>query len=302
MEQFPDSNEDLVYFSSNAEVRYLHAPYFKNMTDAQRAEYSNFFLETLRFAHPDLIFFSNFKARLDSIVPNSFSGMIVNVHPSFLPENPGWRTELMALEGKNPQASGYTFQVMMPELDKGPTLFQQRVSVEGHDEESLRLTTIWAQLVYTPRVLSLYASNTGRIVVQGRDAFAAEDRSSHFDGSEQHSNYKRILFENKGRFMTMEQIFGSPEFATQDKMEMITTYIFRIIGNDLETQRRLGHLTSKTQEIGKLLETWSQALGSERPCRIKTTRNIGSMLDAEGIKYEVEPHRVRANAPRIEVY
>ena len=102
--------------------------------------------------------------------------------------------------------------------------------------------------------------------------------------------------------MTMEQIFGSPEFATQDKMEMITTYIFRIIGNDLETQRRLGHLTSKTQEIGKLLETWSQALGSERPCRIKTTRNIGSMLDAEGIKYEVEPHRVRANAPRIEVY
>ena len=305
LEQFPGVAErNLYFYGHDADVRYLHAPYLKKMEDKQRKLYSAFLLEMLKWTHPDLIFFSNFKAWLDKAVPEAFPSQIINVHPSVLPENKGWRPEKMALEGINPEASGYTFHVVVPEVDKGPTLFQQKVSPYGYDEESLRLMIMRAQSVYTPKVLSLYASNARRLIVKGRDAFAAEQRESVFNGSSEHQEYQKMLFEHNGGLNTMEVIFGAPEYTPPQKADIIGHYRFWLSGADNNSLvLKFWEIIGEVQKMGAYLKSESfSGVGGSRDCRLNATRDISGLLKQRGIEPEVTYFPVAANAPRIQLW
>ncbi|MBI3035485.1 hypothetical protein HYY71_04120 [Candidatus Woesearchaeota archaeon] len=306
LEQFPEVAErNLHFYGPDVDVRYLHAPYLKGMTDERRREYSAFLLEMLKWTSPDLIFLSNFKAILDKIVPESFPHRIINVHPSVLPENKGWRTEKMALDGINPHASGYTFHVVVPEIDEGPTLFQQKVSPEGHKEESLRLAIIWAQSFYAPKVLSLYASNAKRVIVQSRNAFATEGRESAFNGSDEHQKYRRMIFEWNGSYRTMEEILGAPEYAPPKKFDIMANYRFWLDGIGNDAFIRFSKIITEAQEMGALLKSRSfpNSTRGQLDCRLRVTRDISELLGQIGAQdVEVTYLPVAANAPRMQVW
>ena len=297
-------DRNLHFFSTDTDIDYIHVPYKKGMSEAERFVYSMALLQVLQSTRPDIIFLSNFKAMLDGSVPVSLPYKIVNVHPSFLPYNKGWRSEKKALDGINRHASGYTFHVVVPEIDEGPTLFQQKVSPENHNEESLRLATIIAQSFWTPKILSLYASRRRVVIVHGKDAFRAEDRESEFDNSEEHQKYSRMIFQSEtGEHATMEKILGAPEYAPQQKVEIVATYRFNLDGTDLAAQRRFGRLITEAQTVGGFLASqYLSDAASKKWCQIKTMRNIGPMLASESIKYEATYCPVSVNAPRLEVW
>lgn len=175
---------------------YLHAPYdaVKLRSDENyRREYCEGLLELIKITGPDFIFLSNFKVFLHPVVVEAYPRRIINVHPSILPLLKGFRPEQRADSGENPQALGYTFNVADADLDGGPTLFQQKVSIDSYDpeqearlgknvyarlrEEKLRLKIIQAQAQYTPRILTLYSSSAEKIIVDDDEAFVWEGRA-----------------------------------------------------------------------------------------------------------------------------
>ncbi|HLC62288.1 MAG TPA: formyltransferase family protein [Candidatus Nanoarchaeia archaeon] len=297
-------DRNLHFFSTDTDINYIHVPYKKGMSEAERLIYSVALLQVLQLNRPDVVFLSNFKAILDGIIPTSLPYKIVNVHPSVLPYNKGWRTEKKALDGINPHASGYTFHAVVPEIDEGPTLFQQKVSLEGHTEESLRLATIIAQSHWTPQVLKLYASGRPVAIVKGMEAFKVENRESEYDGSEEHQKYSRMLFKTGiGQYVTMEKILGAPEYAAEQKVEAVSTYRFNLDETGLAAQRKFGGLITKVQSTGGLLKSrYLSDAASRKWCQIQTLRNIGPILDSEGIKYEVVHSPVSVNAPILEIW
>lgn len=282
------------------EMYFLHAPYKKNMNPRERREYSEALLELLEKLDPDLIFLSNYKAFLDEIIPKTYNGQIVNVHPSFLPHNRGWKTEELALKGINPQASGYTFQVVEPEMDKGPTLFQQLVRVRSQNYESLRTETILAQCRWTPLVLGLYASDMQRKIVEGERAYEAEGRD--FDPS--HPDYRRMLFKHKGEFQTMETILEAPRVAQEQNQDYPAVYSFELQGVNIEIFHRLSDLEdlvkAKGGYSGARTGVYDKRSGRLQ-CEISSSVDITTMLGlANAFNIEVFPMPVSVVAARAE--
>ncbi|HEY5714084.1 MAG TPA: formyltransferase family protein [Candidatus Gracilibacteria bacterium] len=208
---------------------YIHHPYDKAIKDnpAKRMGYNAMLLCRIMQTAPKIVFLSNFKLILDPFVVQILEQMgitVVNVHPSILPENKGWRTEKSAFLGQNPHASGYTFHIVVPALDSGPVLFNRHVAVPEYDhwvaeikaktpedprvkayensvEEELRQQLIDDQSQFMPLVLEVIASERPRMTVEDREAFVAEGRPDFFDSLEFRASlvadYEHYLKENE---------------------------------------------------------------------------------------------------------
>lgn len=212
---------------------------------AYRRGFGRRLVRHLQAMDPSVIFLDNFKVILPETVVEEFPGKIINIHPSILPLLKGFRPERRAMEGENPQASGYTMHVISEELDSGVTLFQQRVPIAPDDEakraemgneayqewreEQSRLRIMVAQSPFVPWVLHLYNSSLERKVVEDAEAFAAEGRPGFEKSSayvrakadEPETVYRRILFENplthvrdnEPEFVTLERLLSAPAAA-----------------------------------------------------------------------------------------
>lgn len=199
------------FFSSSADFSFQHIPYNpKRLNEpGYREAYCRDLGDRIEASQPDVIFLSNFKLILDPAIVERFKDkVIINVHPSVLPVLKGFRPEARAAnEGEYPEHAGYTFHIVVPELDSGPVLFQQRVTIDPYDkeeekqfenekeyqryrEEVHRLKIIEAQARYTPHILNIAASDTPHRIVEDKEAFAAEGREgfmeSHAYQEEQH--------------------------------------------------------------------------------------------------------------------
>jgi folate-dependent phosphoribosylglycinamide formyltransferase PurN len=215
---FPIMRQDLpgvVDFQISAphqNVSYVHVPYDIAKLRAEegyRRVYCEGLVDHLKRTQPDWILLANFKLVLDPVVTKAFPNHIVNIHPSVLPLNKGYRTERLGdphLGNTNPEAVGYTIHLVSEDLDGGPTLFQQRVmpdpfdeaevakfaSREAYDqdrEEVLRLKIIKAEAKFSAQVLRLVASDTPRKIVEDAVAFRIEGRA----GFEKTEAYQKSL-------------------------------------------------------------------------------------------------------------
>lgn len=210
------------------QMLYTHAAYDAKKIKGNKEERARYCREVLLprilETSPDVVFLSNFKLILDECVPETLKQhgiKVVNVHPSILPLNKGWRTELKALEGVNPDASGCTYHFVTPDLDGGATLLTIPYPVIDYDpalaggedgeqytverEHLMRLLIIREQAKYTPMVLDWVAQNHRHKIVRNEEAFACEWRGKPegFEG-----NYERVLFEQDGKWLTLEEILG----------------------------------------------------------------------------------------------
>ena len=97
---------------------------------ASRGDYNARLASELAKLRPDLVVLAGYMRILPAEIVNTFSGRMLNVHPSLLPAYPGLNTYARALAAGEKQ-HGATVHYVTPELDSGPAIIQYRVPVRA---------------------------------------------------------------------------------------------------------------------------------------------------------------------------
>jgi phosphoribosylglycinamide formyltransferase-1 len=102
-----------------------------------RSAYSAEFAARLRAHEVDLVAMAGFGTVFDAPMHDAFPGRILNTHPALLPAFKGWHAVRDALDAGATE-TGCTVHVAGLEVDTGPILAQETVTVlDGDDEASL---------------------------------------------------------------------------------------------------------------------------------------------------------------------
>jgi phosphoribosylglycinamide formyltransferase 1 len=110
----------------------------------------------------ELICLAGFKRVLSRTFVERWSGRVINIHPSLLPEFRGLDTHRRALEA-GAKIHGCTVHFVEPELDAGPIIAQQAVAVMENDTpESLAARVLEKEHEIYPQALALVASGQSR--------------------------------------------------------------------------------------------------------------------------------------------
>ena len=106
-----------------------------------------------------------------------FSGRIINIHPSLLPDYKGLHTHQRAL-ADNKKLHGVSVHLVTPELDDGAVIAQMQLPVLGSDtEDSLSQRVLVLEHLLYPMVVNALASGAlqlGDGVVQWQDKSCAK--------------------------------------------------------------------------------------------------------------------------------
>ncbi len=100
--------------------------------DFDRVDYTRQVTERLQAAQIELVAMAGFGTVLDQPIQDAYGGRILNTHPSLLPAFPGWHAVQDAMD-YGVKVTGCTVHVATLEVDAGPILAQQAVTVEAGD-------------------------------------------------------------------------------------------------------------------------------------------------------------------------
>ena len=112
----------------------------------------------------ELICLAGFMRVLSSSFVDSWTGKILNIHPSLLPKYKGLNTHKRVLENGE-RLTGCTVHEVTPELDSGRILGQATVPVLPNDtEESIRLRVLEKEHILYPRTLEQFCLGRSDLV------------------------------------------------------------------------------------------------------------------------------------------
>jgi len=118
-----------------------------------REAYSLAVVETLRHHEVNLIAMAGFGTITSAVFHEAFPGVVLNTHPSLLPDFKGWHAVRDALAA-GVAVTGCTVHLATEELDEGHILAQREVAVEaGDSEESLQERIKQTERVVYPEVI-----------------------------------------------------------------------------------------------------------------------------------------------------
>lgn len=100
-----------------------------------RDDYAVTLAEVLADREIELVAMAGFGTVLGPAIFDAMPGRIVNTHPSLLPSFPGWHAVRDAL-AFGVRVTGCTIHVATPQVDHGPILAQEAISVLPDDDES----------------------------------------------------------------------------------------------------------------------------------------------------------------------
>jgi len=139
-------------------------------TSFDREAYSLAVVDTLRHHEVNLIAMAGFGTITSGAFHEAFPGVVLNTHPSLLPDFKGWHAVRDALAA-GATVTGCTVHVATEELDEGPILAQREVAVEAGDtEESLQERIKQTERLIYPAVI--------RAVVTAMEAGASPESVS----------------------------------------------------------------------------------------------------------------------------
>ncbi|MEO6697995.1 MAG: phosphoribosylglycinamide formyltransferase [Paraperlucidibaca sp.] len=125
----------------------------------ERADFDAAMIKPIDAWAPDMVVLAGFMRILTADFVSHYSGRLINIHPSLLPKYKGLNTHQRALEAGDAE-HGCSVHFVTPELDGGPVIAKQRVSVDQHDSvESLAQRVHQAEHRLYPRVLGWLASS-----------------------------------------------------------------------------------------------------------------------------------------------
>jgi phosphoribosylglycinamide formyltransferase-1 len=120
---------------------------------ADRPAWEGNLLRAVDACRPDLIVLAGFMRILDDNFVNQFSGRLVNIHPSLLPDLRGLDTHRRALSTRL-EYHGASVHFVTPDLDAGPVILKARVPVHAEDDETkLAARVRAAEHVIYPRAI-----------------------------------------------------------------------------------------------------------------------------------------------------
>lgn len=138
-----------------------------------RASFDRALFERLAEHRPALIVLAGFMRILDDEPVAAWTGRMINIHPSLLPDYPGLGTHARALAAGDAE-HGASVHYVIPALDSGPVIAQARIGiVAGDTPESL------AQRLFRREHALLVASV--RLIAEGR--IALTPAGVQFDGA-----------------------------------------------------------------------------------------------------------------------
>jgi phosphoribosylglycinamide formyltransferase 1 len=113
--------------------------------------------QELREQQIDLVCLAGFMRLLTPWFVNRWSGRMLNIHPSLLPQFKGLHTHRRALEA-GVKRHGATVHFVVPEMDAGPIVMQDSVAVHENDtEETLAARVLELEHKIYPRALRAVA-------------------------------------------------------------------------------------------------------------------------------------------------
>ncbi len=102
-----------------------------------RADFERALVQAIESYHPDYIILAGYMLLLGRETVNRWSGKIINIHPSLLPDFKGLRAQKQALDA-GAKRTGCTVHLVTEALDDGPILEQSSLDIlPGDTEESL---------------------------------------------------------------------------------------------------------------------------------------------------------------------
>lgn len=137
-----------------------------------RAQFDESLFNAIAAVQPDLIVCAGYMRIISAAAVRRFSGRMINIHPSLLPNYPGLDTHARALAAGE-REHGASVHVLVPALDAGPVLAQARVPVHAGDTPDALAQRVLAR--EHPLLVQCLAAIAG-----GRLAFA--DGTPRLDG------------------------------------------------------------------------------------------------------------------------
>ncbi len=132
----------------------------------ERAAFDDLVSAQLEAAGVTLVCLAGYMRLLSPGFVRRWQGRILNVHPSLLPAFAGLHAQAQALEA-GVKVTGCTVHFVDEELDHGPVILQEAVSVRDDDTvESLSDRILEVEHELYPKAVALVAA--GRVRVQGR--------------------------------------------------------------------------------------------------------------------------------------
>ena len=104
-------------------------------TSFDRDDYTKHLVAALDAHAVDLVVMAGFGTVLGPPAFEAFAGRILNTHPALLPSFPGWHAVRDALAA-GVKVTGCTVHVATEQVDHGPILAQEAVSVLASDDEA----------------------------------------------------------------------------------------------------------------------------------------------------------------------
>ena len=124
---------------------------------ASREAFDAALQETIERARIEIVCLAGFMRMLTTPFVERWRGRMLNIHPSLLPEFKGLDTHARALAA-GVKMHGCTVHFVAPELDSGPIVLQEKVSVlAGDTEETLAARVLAAEHRIYPAALRLLA-------------------------------------------------------------------------------------------------------------------------------------------------
>jgi phosphoribosylglycinamide formyltransferase-1 len=131
-----------------------------------RANYEQKIIDLLLSKSIDLICLAGFMRILGKKFIETFSGKIINIHPSLLPAFPGLDVQKKALE-HGAKFSGCTVHFVNEEVDGGPIILQSIVPIHDEDDiESLSKRILQQEHIIYPEAIRLIIEDN--IEISGR--------------------------------------------------------------------------------------------------------------------------------------
>ncbi|CAD5276291.1 phosphoribosylglycinamide formyltransferase 1 [Alteromonas sp. 38] len=126
------SNRPNAYGLTRAQEAGITAISLDHMQHDSRESYDKTLQAEIESLNPDYIVLAGFMRILTPEFVNTFSGKLVNIHPSLLPKYKGLNTHQQAIDNGD-EEHGVSVHFVTPELDGGPVIIQSRVPVFEDD-------------------------------------------------------------------------------------------------------------------------------------------------------------------------
>jgi len=126
------------YGLQRAEKHQIPTEILTKQTQETREQYDERLITLIQQYQPELIVLAGFMRILSKYFVETFTGKIINIHPSLLPKYPGLHTHQQVLQNGDTE-HGCTIHYVTEDVDAGEIIAQAKLTVNSDDtEETLK--------------------------------------------------------------------------------------------------------------------------------------------------------------------